>query len=134
MVTVDPDLGLVRVERMAGAWAAGRILNPKTAENQMRGGGIMGIGQALLEGSATDPATARLLNPGLNEYLIPTHADAPPINVTFIEEHDPDISPLGSKGIGELPVVGAAPAIANAVSHATGRRIRRLPIMPEDLL
>jgi xanthine dehydrogenase YagR molybdenum-binding subunit len=134
VVTVDPDLGLVRVERMAGAWAAGRILNPKTAENQMRGGGIMGIGQALLEGSATDPATARLLNPGLNEYLIPTHADAPPINVTFIEEHDPRISPLGSKGIGELPVVGAAPAIANAVFHATGRRIRHLPIMPEDLL
>jgi xanthine dehydrogenase YagR molybdenum-binding subunit len=134
VVTVDPDLGLVRVERMAGAWAAGRILNPKTAANQMRGGGIMGIGQALLEGSATDPATARLLNPGLNEYLIPTHADAPPINVTFIEEHDPDISPLGSKGIGELPVVGAAPAIANAVFHATGRRIRHLPIMPEDLL
>lgn len=89
MVTVDPDLGLVRVERMAGAWGAGRILNHKTAENQMRGGGMMGIGQALLEGSATDPNTARLLNPGLNEYLIPTHADAPPISVTFIEEHDP---------------------------------------------
>jgi xanthine dehydrogenase YagR molybdenum-binding subunit len=86
---VDPDLGLIRVERMAAAWAAGRILNPKTAENQMRGGGIMGIGQALLEGSATDPSTARLLNPGLNEYLIPTHAEASPINVTFIEEHDP---------------------------------------------
>jgi hypothetical protein len=76
------------------------------------------------------PATARLLNPGLNEYLIPTHADAPPISVTFIEEHDPDISPLGSKGIGELPVVGAAPAIANAVFHATGRRVRHLRSCP----
>jgi xanthine dehydrogenase YagR molybdenum-binding subunit len=84
----------------------------------MRGGGMMGIGQALLEGSATDPNTARLLNSGLNEYLIPTHADAPPISVTFIEEHDPYISPLGSKGIGELSVVGAAAAIANAVFHA----------------
>ena len=134
VVTVDPDLGLVRVERMAGAWGAGRILNHKTAESQMRGGGMMGIGQALLEGSATDPNAARLLNPGLNEYLIPTHADAPPISVTFIEEHDPYISPLGSKGIGELPVVGAAAAIANAVFHATGRRIRHLPIMPEDLI
>jgi Molybdopterin-binding domain of aldehyde dehydrogenase len=120
VVTVDPDLGLVRVERMAGAWGAGRILNHKTAESQMRGGGMMGIGQALLEGSATDPNAARLLNPGLNEYLIPTHADAPPISVTFIEEHDPYISPLGSMGIGGLPVVGAAAAIANAVFHATG--------------
>jgi xanthine dehydrogenase YagR molybdenum-binding subunit len=100
----------------------------------MRGGAVMGIGQALLEASATDQATARLLNPGLNEYLIPTHADAPPIDVTFVDEHDPDISPLGSKGIGELGVVGAAAAIANAVFHATGRRIRHLPIMPEDLL
>jgi xanthine dehydrogenase YagR molybdenum-binding subunit len=133
-VTVDPDLGLVRVERMSGAWGAGRILNRKTAENQMRGGAVMGIGQALLEASATDPATARLLNPGLNEYLIATHADTPPIDVIFVDEHDPDISPLGSKGIGELPVVGAAAAIANAVYHATGRRIRHLPIMPEDLL
>ena len=108
-------------------------LNRKTAESQMRGGAVMGIGQALLEASA-DPRTARLLNPGLNEYLIPTHADAPPIEVTFVDEHDPDISPLGSKGIGELGVVGAAAAIANAVFHATGRRIRHLPIMPEDLL
>jgi xanthine dehydrogenase YagR molybdenum-binding subunit len=134
VVTVDPDLGLVRVERMSGAWGAGRILNRKTAANQMRGGAVMGIGQALLEASATDQHTARLLNPGLNEYLIATHADAPPIDVTFVEEHDPDISPLGSKGIGELAVVGVAPAIANAVFHATGRRIRHLPIMPEDLL
>lgn len=133
-VTVDPDLGLVRVERMSGAWGAGCILNRKTAESQMRGGAVMGIGQALLEASATDPHTARLLNPGLNEYLIPTHADAPPIDVIFVDEHDPDISPLGSKGIGELPVVGAAAAIANAVFHATGRRVRHLPIMPEDLL
>jgi xanthine dehydrogenase YagR molybdenum-binding subunit len=133
-VTVDPDLGLVRVEQMSGAWGAGRILNRKTAESQMRGGGIMGIGQALLEATATDPHTARLLNSGLNEYLIATHADAPPIDVAFIDEHDPEISPLGSKGIGELGVIGVAPAIANAVFHATGRRIRHLPIMPEDLL
>lgn len=132
-VTVDPDLGLVRVDRMSGAWGAGRILNRKTAENQMRGGAVMGIGQALLEASATDQHTARLLNPGLNEYLIPTHADAPEIDVTFVDEHDSDISPLGSKGIGELAVAGVAPAIANAVFHATGHRIRHLPIMPEDL-
>jgi xanthine dehydrogenase YagR molybdenum-binding subunit len=119
---------------MSGAWGAGRILNRKTAESQMRGGGVMGIGQALLEASTTDRRTARLLNPGLNEYLIPTHADAPPIDVTFVEEHDTEINPLGVKGIGELAVIGAAPAIANAVFHATGRRIRHLPIRPEDLL
>jgi xanthine dehydrogenase YagR molybdenum-binding subunit len=134
VVSVDPALGLVRVERMSGAWAAGRILNRRTAESQMRGGGVMGIGQALLEASTTDRRTARLLNPGLNEYLIPTHADAPPIDATFVEEHDTEINPLGVKGIGELAVIGAAPAIANAVFHATGRRIRHLPIRPEDLL
>jgi xanthine dehydrogenase YagR molybdenum-binding subunit len=134
VVTVDPDIGLVRVLRMSGAWGAGRILNRKTAESQMRGGGVMGIGQALLETSAVDRRTARLMNPGLNEYLFPTHADVPQIDITFVDEDDPEINPLGAKGIGELGVVGAAPAIANAVFHATGRRIRHLPILPEDLV
>jgi xanthine dehydrogenase YagR molybdenum-binding subunit len=134
VVTVDPDLGLVRVVRMSGAWGAGRILNRKTAESQMRGGGVMGIGQALLETSAVDRRTARLVNPGLNEYLIPSHADVPQIDVAFVDEQDSEINPLGAKGIGELGVVGAAPAIANAVFHATARRIRHLPIVPEDLL
>jgi xanthine dehydrogenase YagR molybdenum-binding subunit len=134
MVTVDPDFGMVRVARLSGAWGAGRILNRKTAESQMRGGGVMGIGQALLEASVTDRETARLLNPGLNEYLVPTHADVPPIDVTFVDEHDSEINPLGVKGIAELGVIGVAPAIANAVFHATGRRIRHLPILPEDLL
>jgi len=134
VVTVDPDLGLVRVVRMSGAWGAGRILNRKTAESQMRGGGVMGIGQALLETSAVDRRHARLLNRGLNEYLIPTHADVPDIDITFLDEQDLEINPLGAKGIGELGVVGVAPAIANAVYHATGRRIRHLPIAPEDLL
>jgi xanthine dehydrogenase YagR molybdenum-binding subunit len=134
MVTVDPDFGMVRVARLSGAWSAGRILNRKTAESQMRGGGVMGIGQALLEASVTDRETARLLNPGLNEYLVPTHADVPPIDVTFVDEHDSEINPLGVKGIAELGVIGVAPAIANAVFHATCRRIRHLPILPEDLL
>ena len=94
----------------------------------------MGIGQALMETSAVDRRSARLLNRGLNEYLIPTHADVPEIDITFVEEEDLEINPLGAKGIGELGVVGVAPAIANAVFHATGRRIRHLPIAPEDLL
>jgi len=94
----------------------------------------MGIGQALLETSAVDRRSARLLNRGLNEYLIPTHADVPEIDIAFVEEQDLEINPLGAKGIGELGVVGVAPAIANAVFHATGRRIRHLPIVPEDLV
>jgi len=92
------------------------------------------MGQALLEATTTDRETARVLNPGLNEYLVPAHADVPLIDITFIEEHDENINVLGVKGIGELPVSGVAPAIANAVHHATGRRIRDLPIRPEMLL
>lgn len=134
IVAVEPDFGLVRVRRLAGAFAAGRILNEKTAASQIRGGAIMGIGQALLEATTTDPATARILNPGLNEYLLPTHADVPLIDVAFVEERDEQINILGVKGIGELPVSGVAPAIASAVYHATGRRIRDLPIRPEMLI
>ena len=134
VVAVHPDFGLVRVRRLAGAFAAGRILNEKTAASQMRGGAIMGIGQALIEATSTDRQTARILNPGLNEYLVPAHADVPLIDVAFIEELDENINVLGVKGIGELPVSGVAPAIANAVHHATGRRIRDLPIRPEMLL
>jgi xanthine dehydrogenase YagR molybdenum-binding subunit len=95
---------------------------------------IMGIGQALLEATATDRTTARILNPGLNEYLIPAHADVPVIDVAFVEDRDDQINVLGVKGLGELPATGVAPAIANAVHHATGRRIRDLPIRPEMLL
>ena len=120
VVAVHPDFGLVRVRRLAGAFAAGRILNEKTAASQMRGGAIMGIGQALLEATSTDGQTARILNPGLNEYLVPAHADVPLIDVAFIKERDENINVLGVKGIGELPVSGFTPAIANAVHHATG--------------
>jgi xanthine dehydrogenase YagR molybdenum-binding subunit len=134
IVAVHPEFGLVRARRLAGAFAAGRILNEKTAASQMRGGAIMGIGQALLEATTTDRDTGRILNPGLNEYLIPAHADVPQIDIAFIEERDENINVLGVKGIGELPVSGVAPAIANAVHHATGRRIRDLPIRPEMLL
>jgi xanthine dehydrogenase YagR molybdenum-binding subunit len=134
LVAVHPDFGLVRLRRLAGAFAAGRILNEKTAASQMRGGAIMGIGQALLEGTSTDCATGRILNPGLNEYMIPAHADVPQIDVTFVEEVDEQINVLGVKGIGELPISGVAPAITSAVYHATGRRIRELPIRPEMLL
>ena len=134
VIAVDPDFGLIRVRRLAGAFAAGRILNRKTAASQIRGGAIMGIGQALLEATTTDRTTARILNPGLNEYLIPAHADVPVIDVAFVEDRDDQINVLGVKGLGELPATGVAPAIANAVHHATGRRIRDLPIRPEMLI
>ncbi len=134
VIAVDPDFGLIRVRRLAGAFAAGRILNGKTAASQIRGGAIMGIGQALLEATTTDRTTARILNPGLNEYLIPAHADVPVIDVAFVEDRDDQINVLGVKGLGELPATGVAPAIANAVHHATGRRIRDLPIRPEMLI
>jgi xanthine dehydrogenase YagR molybdenum-binding subunit len=134
VITVDPDFGLVRVEQMSGAWGAGHILNRKTAASQMRGGAVMGIGQALMEGSAVDRRTARLVNPGLNEYLVPTQADVPMIRVSFVDEDDREVNPLGVKGIGELGVLGVAPAIVDAVFHATGRRIRHLPVVPDDLL
>ncbi len=91
-------------------------------------------GQALLEATTTDRTTARILNPGLNEYLIPAHADVPVIDVAFVEDRDDQINVLGVKGVGELPATGVAPAIANAVHHATGRRIRDLPIRPEMLI
>jgi xanthine dehydrogenase YagR molybdenum-binding subunit len=94
----------------------------------------MGLGQALLEATSTDRGSARILNPGLNEYLVPANADVPPIDVDFIDEQDDQLNVLGAKGIGELPVAGAAPAIAGAVYHATGRRVRDLPIRPEQLL
>lgn len=97
-------------------------------------GAIMGIGQALLEATTTDRTMARILNPGLNEYLIPAHADVPVIDVAFVEDRDDQINVLGVKGLGELPATGVAPAIANAVHHATGRRIRDLPIRPEMLI
>lgn len=134
-VAVDPDLGETRVRRIVGAYGAGRIVNPKTARSQCIGGMIGGIGMALMEHSVVDSRNGRVANANFAEYAVPVHADAPPImDVTFVEEHDPHVNPLGVKGIGEIAAVGVAPAIANAVFHATGKRIRELPITPDKLL
>jgi xanthine dehydrogenase YagR molybdenum-binding subunit len=133
-VRVDPDLGLVRLNRFVGAYDAGRIINPKTARSQAIGGIIWGVGQALLEQSETDPTTGRFVNRNYSGYLVPTNADIPPLDVLFVGEFDAEASPLGSKGLGELTAVSVAPAIANAVYHATGKRIRDLPITVEKLL
>ena len=133
-VRVDPDLGLVRLNRFVGAYDAGRIVNPKTARSQAIGGIIWGVGQALLEQSEMDPTTGRYLSRNFSGYLVPTNADVPELEVLFVGEFDQEASPLGAKGLGELTAVSVAPAIANAVYHATGKRIRDLPITVEKVL
>jgi xanthine dehydrogenase YagR molybdenum-binding subunit len=134
-VAVDPDLGATRVRRIVGAYGAGRIINPKATRSQCIGGMIGGIGMALMEHSVVDTRNGRILNANLAEYAVPVHADAPPVmDVLFVEEHDPHVNPLGVKGVGEIAMVGVAPAIANAIFHATGKRIRELPITPDKLL
>jgi xanthine dehydrogenase YagR molybdenum-binding subunit len=133
-VRVDPDFGTVRLSRVVGAYDAGRIINPKTARSQAIGGIIWGAGQALLEQSETDPATGRFVNRNYSGYLVPTNADIPELDVLFVGEFDEEASPLGAKGLGELTAVSVAPAIVNAVYHATGKRIRDLPITIEKLL
>ena len=133
-VRVDPDLGLVRLSRFVDAYDAGRIINPKTARSQAIGGIIWGVGQALLEQSETDPVLGRFMNRNYSGYLVPTHADIPELDVSFVGEFDEEASPLGAKGLGELTAVSVAPAIANAAYHASGRRIRDLPITMENLL
>jgi xanthine dehydrogenase YagR molybdenum-binding subunit len=133
-VNVDPDLGEVRVRRYVGAFAGGRIVNAKTARSQYIGGIVYGLGMALTEESEIDPHTGRVANANIAEYLVPVHADVPDITIIEVPEPDSVFNPLGVKGIGELPMVGAAAAVANAVYHATGKRIRDLPIRPDKLI
>ncbi|MGQ0718835.1 MAG: xanthine dehydrogenase family protein molybdopterin-binding subunit [Pseudonocardiales bacterium] len=133
-VRVDADLGLVRMNRCVGVYGAGRIINPLAARSQMIGGISWGLGQALLERSTFEPGLGRFLSKNLAGYIIPVNADIGDIEVSFVDDHDPHASPLGAKGIGELGAVGVAPAIANAVFHATGVRVRDLPITIDQLL
>jgi len=134
-VAVDPDLGETRVRRIVGAYGAGRVVNPKTARSQCIGGMIGGIGMALMEHTVVDLRNGRVVNANLAEYAVPVLADTPQVmDLTFVEENDPNVNPLGVKGLGEIAMVGVAPAIANAVYHATGKRIRELPITPDKLL
>ena len=133
-VRVDEELGQVRVTRIVDAVAAGRILNPKTARSQILGGVVFGIGMALHEESMADHHLGRFMNHSLAEYHIPANADIRDIEVIFVEEHDERASPIGVKGLGEIGIVGTAAAIANAVYHATGKRIRELPITIDKVL
>jgi xanthine dehydrogenase YagR molybdenum-binding subunit len=133
-VRVDEDLGIVRVARIVNAVAAGRILNPKTARSQIMGGVVFGMGMALHEKTEIDHRFGRFMNANLAEYHVPANADVHDIEVIFVDEPDEIINPLGIKGVGEIGVVGTAAAIANAIYHATGKRVRDIPITPDKLI
>jgi xanthine dehydrogenase YagR molybdenum-binding subunit len=132
-VRIDEELGLLRVARIVSVIDAGRILNEKLARSQIIGATVMGIGMTLLEETVFDSATGRIANATFGDYLIPVNADVPDLDVVFVGEPD-RYSPLGIKGLGEIGIVGVAAAIANAVYHATGQRVRSLPITIEQLL
>jgi xanthine dehydrogenase YagR molybdenum-binding subunit len=133
-VGVDIDTGEIRLRRMLGVFAAGRILNAKTARSQMIGGMIWGLGQALMEESVVDPRYGLFVNHDLAEYHVPVNADVPEVEAVFLDEQDDKGNPLGIKGIGELGICGAGAAVANAVYNATGIRVREFPITLDKLL
>jgi xanthine dehydrogenase YagR molybdenum-binding subunit len=133
-VRVDPDLGEIRVSRFVGAFDAGRVMNAKTARSQLIGGIVYGLGMALLEETHVDGETGRIVNANIAEYLVPVNADVPDIQTIIVENDERNSNPLGAKGIGELPMVGVAAAVANAVYHATSIRLRKVPIRIEDVL
>jgi xanthine dehydrogenase YagR molybdenum-binding subunit len=133
-VKIDEQIGVIRVTRVVSAVAAGRILNPKVAGSQILGAVVGGIGMALHEETTTDHRFGRFMNHNLAEYHVPVNADVQAIEVMFVEEQDDDINPLGVKGVGEIGIVGTAAAIANAIYHATGKRVRDLPITIDKLM
>ena len=133
-VKVDPELGQIRATRVLGAFAAGRVINPRLVRSQYYGGMIWGVSFALHERANMDPRSGRCLNANLSDYHVPVNADVPSVEAILVEEHDPHINPLGVKGVGEIGVTGSAGAVANAVWHATGVRVRRFPIALDRLL
>jgi xanthine dehydrogenase YagR molybdenum-binding subunit len=133
-VHVDRDLGEIRVPRVAAAYGVGNILNDKLAHSQLIGGVVWGIGMALEEETLIDSRTGRYLNADLAEYHVPVNADVGQIDVTFVDEHDPYVNPIGVKGIGEIGITGMTAAIANGVYHATGVRVRDLPITLDKVM
>jgi len=133
-VRVDPDFGTVRVPWMVGAYDAGRIVNPKLARSQCIGGMVGGLGMALLEEAEWDPRFGRVMNANLAEYIVPVCADVAEMDVIFVPSEDTILNPLGVKGVAELGLCGVAPALANAIWHATGKRVRDLPITLEKVM
>jgi xanthine dehydrogenase YagR molybdenum-binding subunit len=132
-VRVNAVTGEIRVSRFLGAFDCGRILNPKTARSQFRGGIIMGLGLALMEETQFDERTGRIMNPSLSEYHVPVHLDVPELDVIWLDEPDPH-TPMGARGVGEIGITGVGAAVANAVFNATGKRVRGLPITLEKIL
>lgn len=133
-VLVDPDLGTVKIDKLVAVMDVGKVMNLKTATNQIMGGMIFGIGMALMENTQYDPNNGRVVTRDLAQYLVPVHADIPEIEVQFIDKPDPYISPIGARGIGEIGITGITAAIANAIYNATGKRVRDLPITPDKLI
>ncbi|WP_095091273.1 xanthine dehydrogenase family protein molybdopterin-binding subunit [Mesorhizobium sophorae] len=133
-VKVDPDFGQIRVTRLVGAFAAGRVINPRLVRSQYYGGMIWGVSFALHEEAVTDRRSGRIQNANLAEYHVPVNADVPSVEALLVHEDDPYVNALGIKGVGEIGITGTAGAVANAVWHATGVRPRRFPIRIEDLL
>jgi xanthine dehydrogenase YagR molybdenum-binding subunit len=127
-VKVDPELGQIRVSRLVGAFAAGRIINPRMVQSQYYGGMIWGISFALHEHAQMDVRSGRVMNANLADYHMPVNADVPSLEAIIVEEHDPHVNALGIKGVGEIGITGTVGAIANAVWHATGVRVRSFPI------
>jgi len=133
-VRVDEELGRIAVPRIVAAYSVGRLMNAKLARSQLIGGLVWGVSMALLEETHVDPRDGRIVNANLAEYHVPVNADVPAIEVAWLEGADPHANPLGVKGIGEIGITGTAAAVANAVYHATGRRVRDLPITLDRLL
>ena len=132
-VKVDERIGRVRLSRVTSVFDCGRILSPKTARSQFIGGIVFGIGQALLEDLAYDPVHGQPVNADLAGYLVPVHADVPELDISWLDKPDYKFNSMGCRGVGEIGITGVAAAIANAVYHATGVRVRNLPITPDKL-
>jgi xanthine dehydrogenase YagR molybdenum-binding subunit len=133
-VTVDRATGAVTVDRLLGVFAVGRVINPRTARSQFIGGMTQGLGMALMEETVVDREFGDFLTSDLASYHVPVNADVRDVDAVWVDEEDPHLNPMGSKGVGEIGITGTAAAIANAVHQATGVRVRRLPIHLEDLL
>jgi len=133
-VTWQPELARLRVSRVVTVIDAGRIMNPRPARNQIEGAVVMGVGMALFEKTSYDPRSGRPINDNLADYVVPVHADSPKIDVTFLDYPDYELNALGARGVGEIGLAGIAASITNAVYHATGTRVRDLPVSIEDLL
>jgi xanthine dehydrogenase YagR molybdenum-binding subunit len=133
-VLVDPDLMTVHVDKAVSVMDIGKVLNLKTAKNQIMGGMIFGIGMALMEETQYDPNRGRVVTRDLANYLVPVHADMPEFEVEFLDKPDLLISPIGARGIGEIGITGMAAAVANAITNATGKRVRDLPVTLDKLM